>query len=626
MKKFTILLVSLCLGIALPAQTVLWGGPNDPNSSFSAGLGNWTTRGLSSSISDSASNAIWSYTASGNSRGAYSDLAGRINSPTFANGAIIFDSDFLDNGGVEGNEGKGVAPSPHSGSLTSPLIDCSSFTSVAVSFYQYYQNFLSECFLEVSVDSGSTWTRIRINQDILPGNGTARNNHQVIDITTHAAGKSGVQLRFIFEGDYYFWIIDDVSLVSLPDLDVALVQAFYSPSAYSQPRSQICQDTFRFSSTVSNLGGLAQNEVVLKVEVLDKDRTSVLFTDSTVISTLEVNDDNRNIAMAEHFVPDQLDLGKYFIRWTIRGGVGTDYNPRNNARLDSFEVSSSQYSVAPRVRGGVRANGGTAYSVAALYKTSDCWNQNDKFLAKGAEFSLVYGSGATIKNYIFKILLLKVQDTVNADFSNFSAEGGVSGASTELLSEELFTGDDEAAYSIIAIPLTDSRTGGDLVLSPKSRYFLVASHQNEPSEDENTWRYHGSSQEKNYSGHPFTVPVIDNAGYWFESWPEGEAPFLRLNIEVVTKTDEVALADHVLRVFPNPVVDDNLQYQLEFENPTNANITVFDVNGRLLDFISHKNVVHLNQELNVSGLAAGQYFIRVSTEEGTKTKLFSVLR
>ncbi|MBK6352177.1 MAG: hypothetical protein IPF46_01980 [Saprospiraceae bacterium] len=58
------------------AQTILWGGPNDPNSTFSNGLGNWSTVGLSSSKADSIRNAVWNYTSTGVSKGAYSNEAG----------------------------------------------------------------------------------------------------------------------------------------------------------------------------------------------------------------------------------------------------------------------------------------------------------------------------------------------------------------------------------------------------------------------------------------------------------------------------------------------------------------------------------------------------------------------
>lgn len=221
------------------------------------------------------------------------------------------------------------------------------------------------------------------------------------------------------------------------------------------------------------MGGKDQGNVVVKAEVLGTDRATVIFKDSTVLFNLGINDDDLLVPINGYFVPNNLDLGKYFIRYSLAGGSGTEFNPRDNNRIDSFEITSNQYSMAPRARGGIRANGGTAYAVAAQYKTSDCWNVNDRFIAKDAEFSLVYGAGASIKNYGVQIYLLKVKDTVDTDFSNFSAEGGVSGVSTELLSEEMFRGDDEAAYSNISVPLKDTRTQGELVLTPGTRYFWL---------------------------------------------------------------------------------------------------------------------------------------------------------
>lgn len=625
-KNFTLLMISILSAVTIQAQAVLWGGPSDPNSTFSGGLGGWTVKGISSVISDSSKNALWTYTNSGRSQGAYSDQAGRIGSPSAADGAVIFDSDFMDNGGVEGNEGKGLAPSPHSGSLTSPMIDCSTFSSVAVSFYQYFQNFSAVCYLEVSADSGKTWTPIRVNENIKEGNGTARNNRQVIDISSIASGKTGVHFRFVFDGDYYFWMIDDVTLVSLPDIDLAIRQPFYSPSTYAQPRTQICQDTFRFGAYISNLGGKDQQDSKFKVEVLGSNRTTVLFSDSVNIATVGINDDNLWVSTPSVFVPEGLDLGKYFLRWSLTSNSGADFNIRDNVRIDSFEVTSISYSRSPGARGGIRANGGTAYSVASLYKTSTCWNKNDQFFAKNAEFSLVYGPLAEIKNYFVKFYLLKVRDTVAGDFNNFSKSGGVSGLSTELVSEEVFTANNEAAYSIISIPLTDARVGGQLALDPGSRYFLVAEHPVERFEDPATWKYHASSLEKNYSGHPYAVPVIDNAGTWFESWPEGESPVLRLNIEVVTKVDDTPLADETLQIFPNPINRDQLNFELHFDQTTDANITVFDVNGLVLDFNTYKGIQNQNITMNVTQYPAGHYYLRVSTEQGTKTKAFSIVR
>ena len=132
--------------------------------------------------------------------------------------------------------------------------------------------------------------------------------------------------------------------------------------------------------------------------------------------------------------------------------------------------------------------------------------------------------------------------------------------------------------------------------------------------------------EKNYEGHPFAVPVIDNEGYWLESWPDGDAPVLRLSIGVITKTDDHPLDESVLNISPNPVQNNEVKFNVKFGKATDANITLFDMNGKVLNFEPHKSVLNQTISLSTLNLASGEYFIRVSTQEGTKTKMFSVIK
>ena len=75
------------------------------------------------------------------SQGAYAGTNGPIASPTAANGFMIFDSDYYDNGGTAGNFGAGTypcnsitggAPTGHVGTLTTDAIDCSMYSDVSI--------------------------------------------------------------------------------------------------------------------------------------------------------------------------------------------------------------------------------------------------------------------------------------------------------------------------------------------------------------------------------------------------------------------------------------------------------------------------------------------------------------
>lgn len=618
---FTVFLLGL-VNHLIHAQTLLWGGPNDPNSTFENGIGSWTTTGLGSSISDSLSNAIWKYTANGKSSGAYSNEAGAINSPSKANGAMIFDSDFLDNGGVEGNEGKGSAPTPNSGALTSPLINCSNFNTVTVSFYQYFQNYLASCELQVSNDSGTSWIAYPVNTNIKPGTGSLRGNRQIIDITNSAANKTNVYIRFVFSGDYYFWIIDDITLLSLPENDLGITRVFYAPSNYSNIKAQVCKEAWNFQALISNLGANPQSGVQFKTEIIGSDRKTRVYTDSIYLSNnLNRDDDNISVSTPKTFDPGILDNGKYFIRTSLIYN-NTDFNPADNVRLDSFEISSTTYSKEPRARIGIRANGGTAFAVGALYATSDCWGPNDKYYAKTATIGLTSGSVNSGKDYPVKVYLAEVKNEVDANFSNFDSLKGINSGSLIILSDqELVTKPDQTLknYSLNI----SSATNDPIELKKNKRYLLVCSHPAEPdSENPDSWRFQVSSNEKDYRGHPYSVPVYDNDGNWFNSWPDGESPVLRLDISVITKTDEKPLQESTLVVAPNPIQNEELKFELNFNKPTNANVVIFDLTGRILDFKSFKSISTNSLSIPVLNLQDGEYFIRVSTDEGTKTKKF----
>ncbi|MBK9109033.1 MAG: hypothetical protein IPM92_11885 [Saprospiraceae bacterium] len=294
MKRIFTVFTILCLSVGImQAQTILWGGPNDPNSTFAGGLNGWTTQGLSSADPTKADSAIWYYSPAGTAAGgAYWGARGPIASASRANGAMVFNSDLYDNAGIVGNFGNGKCPAPHTGVLTSPVINCSTFPGVALKFNQYFRNFQSTVFVDVTNDGGANWTSFPVNGDIAVNQETATNSQITIDISNVAAQQANVQIRFRFEGEYYYWIVDDVQLIDVPSFDLALNSHFYTPAAYRQPKDQICFDTMIFSANLNNKGSQAQTNVVLVGEVIDIDRRKVLFRDSVLIARLETTDDD----------------------------------------------------------------------------------------------------------------------------------------------------------------------------------------------------------------------------------------------------------------------------------------------------------------------------------------------
>ena len=259
---------------------IFWGGPGHKDSEFDGGLNGWTTTGLASSIPDSAINAVRTYSKTSDARpfvfgGGTPSANVPIHSLSNANGAAVFNSAYLDTRGVFSNLGTDKGPAPalskmyfpdnkmgiQSGALTSPKIDCSSQSTVAVWFFQLYYKFYGKTSIEVTHDGGVNWQEFPINIESPAANNHV-NNRLLVDITSAAAGYPEVQFRFKWSNAFYFWIIDDVYLVNRPDHDLAITHPYYSPSSYAIPISQTCQDSLIFKAALSNLGTKTQRDVV----------------------------------------------------------------------------------------------------------------------------------------------------------------------------------------------------------------------------------------------------------------------------------------------------------------------------------------------------------------------------
>jgi hypothetical protein len=100
--------------------------------------------------------------------------------------------------------------------LITPSLDCSGATIVLLSFYHRYEDYSGTAdtgTVEISTDSGATWTPIvQFDSD------TSEGQSESFDISTDAAGQADVMIRFVYTdgGDEsWYWLVDDVTVIAL---------------------------------------------------------------------------------------------------------------------------------------------------------------------------------------------------------------------------------------------------------------------------------------------------------------------------------------------------------------------------------------------------------------------------
>jgi hypothetical protein len=146
----------------------------------------------------------------------------------------------------------------------------------------------------------------------------------------------------------------------------------------------------------------------------------------------------------------------------------------------------------------------------------------------------------------------------------------------------------------------------------------------------------GNTSPPNYihtspTNYEFVNTIVYTDQLYTGGWGGNWNAMLRLHldgfIQDPNSTEKVAVLDNAkINVFPNPTTD-FVTVDLELDNISpNVEVKITDVNGRVLATQNFSNVQNNKFTFDVKDYAAGNYFIRVQTEEGFKTKNFTVIK
>lgn len=341
-------------------ETLIWGEdfsdglPGSWGAAEDGGVANWEYRGDNTTPNNEIGSR-GSCTVNG--------AGAPIQSPTWTNGFMIFDSNYWDN---EVNPcapeyfGTGVAPGPHFATLTTPTFDLSGYTYVGLNFHQYYKKFEGTTRVEMSVSNGP-WT-IMYESDLVTGGETALDENTRIPLGNGAAGQANVKLRFVFEGSYYFWMIDDVEVLQLDANDMAWKTMTYGnydlfaeehPTGYEEleygqyPNEM--PPLLKFSGSAFNNGAIAQTDVRMHVKVENDETDALLYEGMSDEGQIVYPATEQELRAGSFQMPE--DIGKYRVVFEVTQAE-TDASTINSFDTLYFRITDV---VLARDKGAVNA-------------------------------------------------------------------------------------------------------------------------------------------------------------------------------------------------------------------------------------------------------------------------------
>ena len=502
---------------------------------------------------------------------------------TPANGAMIFDSDFL----------CGTSGLSYIARLVSPTINCTGKSTVKLSFQESYTRFQDSTFVEVSNNGGISYTKFPITyNNSIAANASSTNPKQIeINISSVAANSQFVKLRFIFKGGAtagcdYGWIVDDVALEELSSNDLMMGIMGDAP-VYAVPLAQA--DTMYFTGIVSNVGNSTQSQTKIDVDIKKVGQPIISTLNSNVLSIPSSSQDT--LTANYYFVPTSTGVYRAIYR-TSNIGV-TDVSPLNNSDSTQFEVTDSTYWTANNVTGSYYL-----YNATVNPPSTFNWGFLFDIVNPDSISSVSISSRLTTTN-----TNQLAGNTLQFDLFKFIGTNwvGINSVQKTVLSTEMTAAN---ATVLKEIKAKFSNAGGSTQLTPGSYAVVVSSVTTNGSQTLlGTTDFPVNATNVIYdntvtTGSPFSLVEV--------------APFMTVNLKrnnVITSVGNVKIDESIV-IYPNPAND------FIFVNTagTSGITRIFDLNGKVVkQENSSSNSVN---KLDISTLSKGIYNVQVTTNDG----------
>lgn len=555
------------------------------NNSFGA----WTTGG--------ADGAMWLYDLDG-PNGAFSLLPDeRIESSTWDNGFMIFDSD-------SANNIAGGTPMAFDGYLVSPAMDLTATPYVRLTFqtaFRWCCTGGTSHFVGVSTDGGATWTaNLPVNESTTNNSSgfTGADQTLVFNLGPYiSSDPSNVKFRIVHDGGagntHYHWQVDDIALVESPQNDISAASFAFDNYVGAElvenlefsvyPMNHLRE--FTMKAVFSNEGAADATDVTFNAEVFDGSMTSI-WTGSAVLPTLSSGAvDSLEI---NGFTPPSV-VDDYSVVYSLTSNEGDDL-PGDTEGSGSFAVSDYIYAMDDGARDGTTDNLGEAYQIGNLI-----YIVNDDEIT-GIRVAIATGSsvGVNITGSLLDGNFDPIDITEEYELSSgdFTTLGGANWIDLPFSSPVAVTAGEE--YLIVI----DHYGGADNVELASS----------------------GTSVDRT------TFIFRQELNEWFF---QNTTPMVRATFDPTVSIEESDIVDGVGlgQNFPNPLTNGTtIPYSLE----TAANVTleVYDVTGKMIRSLEQGRLAPGTYQVNMNStnLDSGVYYYTLVANNVRVTKKMTILK
>ena len=542
--------------------------------------------------------------------------------------------------------------------------DCVNLTWVESARYLNGGTFTNlGAIVQYSLDNGETW--INPSQSIGTAdvtenyggeyivNGAATNAFERSVPLLGAQGNPNVRVRFAFDGDFYFWIIDDIRIVEGTAADAVAQNNFFARS-HTNPMSIHMVDSYDFLIDIANLACEDLTNLNANMTIVNTAGEEVHNVDLPY-GAVASDSLAQNTSFFQPFTPDPV-ADNYTATYTVSADRDDDLS--NNVRSFPFSVvDETQF----------RKEDGTATGqispTLAFFEDVDGpdaepfkWEVGNMFFAPNGTsvtgeplaFNEISFMLANPQDLIDDVLFVSVYRVEDNDFDNIvSKEAG----STELtrlgIAIYQVTG---LENGLVTVALDPFGVGGadNLLIDPNTHYLASVENTtdvirpvamaiaNDVSYDYsaalfNTQQNATTLEELRYgnvlgiSKENFLRIGPGNTGdLTTGTFAAINTPVIRLGFDVVPSDATVEInKDIEIAVSPNPTAAD-ITVNLSIEQATDMEISIVDLSGRIISSKSFNGVTELREDFNTNNLANGVYMIHINTENGVQTKKFVV--